>query len=572
MSRSRESDLESVCLSDLPESIDLPVQRASSRRTSSTQLSLSLEPELLRGAPLDVALSGWCKHWHPAAKASSLASAHMLSQKVDSIDVFLSHDWETSHWTKLLTLLMVFNSRASFIACLLVSVLTCILRITQVLPDELWTACFGHIAFLVVLCFWQRIRRFSCRQQVVFLDRLCIDQSDPEVKQKGILGLGAFVLKSKKMLVLWSPRYFTRLWCTYEIGCFLSLSRRIHDIEILPVKVALILYLTAALWHALMIAYYLLISANPEGFDSTYLAGLLIPVVAMCLLFSMLLPMVNYLGMSMMQEVNELPRQLQTFQVREAKCFCCSNNHHHPQTGAELICDRELVYEGLKDLYSAKPGADCLEEFNTRVQERLGPKVFSRMGTSFPVQYGIYVVLASNLPFIGHFIVRVQKGLDPMDPMDGFDQSVWILRETLRWVQPFLSMLFSQRFAEWAWKLFNFRSSLCLSICISPAISLAVASTWISMEAVLWLTPKNSVLPVLPFFAVLLLDLYLYMDVFKSITWRQTSKPASARETQRSNDAGDASVAVDMLNSASPTAWDKWEVEEDGDTLVTWKF
>lgn len=31
-------------------------------------------------------------------------------------------------------------------------------------------------------------------------------------------------------------------------------------------------------------------------------------------------------------------------------------------------------------------GADCLEEFNTRVQERLGPKVFSRMGTSFPVQ------------------------------------------------------------------------------------------------------------------------------------------------------------------------------------------
>lgn len=83
---------------------------------------------------------------------------------------------------------------------------------------------------------------------------------------------------------------------------------------------------------------------------------------------------------------------------------------------------------------------------------------------------------------------------------------------------------------------------------------------------------KNSVLPVLPFFAVLLLDLYLYMDVFKSITWRQTSKPASARETQRSNDAGDASVAVDMLNSASPTAWDKWEVEEDGDTLVTWKF
>ena len=31
-------------------------------------------------------------------------------------------------------------------------------------------------------------------------------------------------------------------------------------------------------------------------------------------------------------------------------------------------------------------GADYLEDFNKRVQERLGPKVFSRMGTSFPVQ------------------------------------------------------------------------------------------------------------------------------------------------------------------------------------------
>ena len=37
-------------------------------------------------------------------------------------------------------------------------------------------------------------------------------------------------------------------------------------------------------------------------------------------------------------------------------------------------------------------------------------------------------------------------------------------------------------------------AGLCLSICISPVVSLAVASTWISMEAVLWLTPKHSML------------------------------------------------------------------------------
>jgi Na+-transporting NADH:ubiquinone oxidoreductase subunit NqrC len=57
-----------------------------------------------------------------------------------------------------------------------------------------------------------------------------------------------------------------------------------------------------------MIAYYLVISANPEGFDSTYLAGLLIPIVAMCLLSSMLLPMVNYLGMSIQAQQEVLSR------------------------------------------------------------------------------------------------------------------------------------------------------------------------------------------------------------------------------------------------------------------------
>ena len=48
---------------------------------------------------------------------------------------------------------------------------------------------------------------------MVFLDKLCINQMDSEKKQQGILGLGAFVLRSKKLLVLWSPRYFNRMWC-----------------------------------------------------------------------------------------------------------------------------------------------------------------------------------------------------------------------------------------------------------------------------------------------------------------------------------------------------------------------
>ena len=76
------------------------------------------------------------------------------------------------------------------------------------------------------------------------------------------------------------------------------------------------------------------------------LAGILCPLMLV------LLPLMNYLGMSIMHDVHQLPDQLQNFRLQEAQCFCCSHHHRHPETGQELICDRELVYQTLTDLYS----------------------------------------------------------------------------------------------------------------------------------------------------------------------------------------------------------------------------
>ena len=77
-----------------------------------------------------------------------------------------------------------------------------------------------------------------------------------------------------------------------------------------------------------------------------FVAGILCPLTLL------LLPLMNYLGMSIMRDVQQLPDQLQNFRLQEAQCFCCSHHHRHPETGQELICDRELVYQTLTDLYS----------------------------------------------------------------------------------------------------------------------------------------------------------------------------------------------------------------------------
>jgi len=43
-------------------------------------------------------------------------------------------------------------------------------------------------------------------------------------------------------------------------------------------------------------------------------------------------------------DLRQLRHQLESFRVRDSECFCCANNHRHPETGDALLCDRLLVH------------------------------------------------------------------------------------------------------------------------------------------------------------------------------------------------------------------------------------
>ncbi|CAK8999023.1 Uncharacterized protein SCF082_LOCUS5884, partial [Durusdinium trenchii] len=470
-------------------------------------LSLTLTPELLRGTPLPVALSGFCQHWVGLSAGSEGGDLYRLSKAVKTIDVFLSHDWETSRWMKLLALLLYFNSEAAAIASLLFSLVLGVVK-TQLGErlSNLWMfSCY--LVFLIFLFFWQRIRTCFVSPWIVFLDKLCIHQENEELKQQGILGLGAFVHASDKLLVLWSRRTFSRLWCAYEVGCFLSRTRPQEKLEILPVTIAAIIYLNAILWHLLVICFRWTLSSVNAGAATS---GTPEAVIYVCLVVvpfaSILLPLLNYLGMTLMDDFD---------QIQECRCFCCSHHHTHPLTGHEMICDRQLVYASLTDLYrvaAADVGVDPLEKFNREVRERLGPRILRKLQVDLPMRYMVSLVLVGSLPLLSELIWDLSQG--PQMLLQGADYAAWCSKEILEFLQPCMAMIFAFTFTNRLWKLRKVRAcrrrKVCLSICLSPIQGILAGSVWASFEMIRAMSEESSFLPLLPFLVALVLNVLLH--------------------------------------------------------------
>eukprot|EP00435_Cladocopium_sp_Y103_P056729 s1965_g19.t1 len=310
---------------------------------SFTSLQSYVEPELLRGVPLHECLSGWGKHWQQAENAMLCTdkSAYDLGkqmlgslevklptiwtvekQRIEEYDVFLSHDWATSRYLKLFSMMIIFNSRAAFFCSFAVSVLTGFLRAFQLIPDQMWTICFGYVVYTVVLCFWQRLRRICFRPLIVFVDKLCIAQHDEELKEKGILALAGFLDHSRKLTVLWSTRYFQRLWCAYELAAYSRAEEK--PLQVMPVKMSVILGLMtlghqgiswmSLYWHVLSIAFHVIAWSNFGGTDPVFSRRLMASFFTMLLLCT-LTPGVCYIGIQLMNDLTQLPQQLKNFRA-----------------------------------------------------------------------------------------------------------------------------------------------------------------------------------------------------------------------------------------------------------------
>ena len=161
--------------------------------------------------------------YHLSSKHGS-AATYALSKPADDFDAFLSHSWRDSGLLKYLALSYHFNLRSALLATLAACVLLAFGHAIFGAPTPL--ALFpsmcaadiargferskgiefilvGHTTFLAVLLFGHRMPRLV-RPRKLFLDKMCIHQTDEVQKRRGILSLWEFLRKSKTMVVLYN--------------------------------------------------------------------------------------------------------------------------------------------------------------------------------------------------------------------------------------------------------------------------------------------------------------------------------------------------------------------------------
>ncbi|CAK9076259.1 Uncharacterized protein SCF082_LOCUS36839 [Durusdinium trenchii] len=356
-------------------------------------MEIPLDPELVRGVPLRFCLHGLGKYWSMTRKAD-----FDLSEKTDHIDHFLSHDWGTSRSLKVMTLLIVFNSCAAAVATSLVVLLLSITASTGLIPPKLWPwlPLPGFLCYVSILLFWQDVRLLCRRPLLAFLDKLCIAQHDLHLKEQGIRGLGSFLRCSRNLNILWSERYFSRLWCCYEVAAYLKeggFRDGEKSIVLIPVQMASLLLISTIQSCSTFLVQYVSWLFQAKWMQNRFFLEL----IGKGTIF---VPLALYVALSAMVSLFELPRQLQDFRVQETECFCCSQHHRSPS--GVLPCDRELVFSLLEKWFGGTSGApgEYLEHFNLLVRDKLSDAISHTIGRGLPqLQYVLFTVCAAPLPF-----------------------------------------------------------------------------------------------------------------------------------------------------------------------------
>ncbi|CAE7596734.1 mrkA [Symbiodinium microadriaticum] len=160
------------------------------------------------------------------------------SSCAENVDVFVSHRWGSARWAKYLALCLYSNLTAAVVCSLTTWLLATAIMFAYAHCTThpggnlllLLVLLYCPIAlFLAIFLFGQHVVH-RLRPVSMWVDRLCIHQTDHDFKHRQIKALPVFVARSSSMLVLWDDDYFRRLWCQLELATFARYggSQKVH--------------------------------------------------------------------------------------------------------------------------------------------------------------------------------------------------------------------------------------------------------------------------------------------------------------------------------------------------------
>eukprot|EP00440_Ansanella_granifera_P065432 gb/GFBE01070964.1/.p1 GENE.gb/GFBE01070964.1/~~gb/GFBE01070964.1/.p1 ORF type:complete len:549 (+),score=90.03 gb/GFBE01070964.1/:1-1647(+) len=400
-------------------------------------LSTDIDDDVLRGAPISTVMSSHARVFNTSSGSHEDYDKSVSTQRLDD---FVSHDWASSRVEKFMSLCMVHNGQAASIASILAAIITHLLQSKLcfgILPYSrpydpnivdftdyglhygIWAQLSCPVVFTFVYFYWQQLKGIVVRRsRLVFLDKLCIHQVDHHMKMKGIRQLAGFLNKSDRFVVFWSKRYFTRLWCLFELAGWLHQGRSMDSVVFVPLSYAVIVFMTVV-----FLSLMALVVTFGFALNNT------VSMVLFAILFFAITPPFVPLLRNIIYHLRMLPKQIEDFTITDSHCHCCAVNHLDPHTGEQIPCDRALIYRTLTKWFppsdSEAQAADvrlppgemadidprCLKTFDDTVRQLFEKFVLVRVG---PTRVSYHHAVMGSLPYVWRaFDVAVAFGTFP---------------------------------------------------------------------------------------------------------------------------------------------------------------
>lgn len=287
---------------------------------------------------------------------------YQLSQSTTRLHAFWSHSWHGSVSQKVATLFFLHKAGAAATAGTGAAVVACIAFGLGALPDDggnsWWCLSLGCLGYLLTMLFWRP-------QQLVFVDRVCISQTDPTLQAEGTFSLGAIVKRADTMLVLWDPSWARRLWCVYELAAFIC-SRSPGERPCIIIRPTMLGFVMCACWLASALGGFTFHFTNHTiGLD--YASGrnevmMQFISIAFC---GLIFWYIAHLLREYCRDVAIMCQHIGCFRVETAESFCCSVKHRRPGCDQTMMCDREVMQKCINIWFGG------LEAFEQHVQSDL---------------------------------------------------------------------------------------------------------------------------------------------------------------------------------------------------------